>query len=55
MKCAPHPALALGNAAKAREKLGWTHRTTLKMLVAEMVAADIHAVEREKMRRDRLG
>src|SRR3954468_11302247 len=26
----------IGNAAKAREKLGWTHKTTLKMLVAEM-------------------
>ncbi len=33
--------LLIGNAAKAKAKLGWTHRTTLRDLVAEMVAADL--------------
>ncbi|MBA4210548.1 MAG: GDP-mannose 4,6-dehydratase [Parvibaculum sp.] len=31
----------VGNAAKARDELGWTHRTTFKELVAEMVEADM--------------
>jgi GDPmannose 4,6-dehydratase len=33
--------LLVGNAAKAKAKLGWTHRVTLPQLVAEMVAHDI--------------
>ena len=45
----------IGNPAKARARLGWTHKTTLERLVAEMVAADILLVEREQLRRDRLG
>ena len=31
----------VGNAAKARDELGWTHKTTFKELVAEMVEADM--------------
>ena len=33
--------LLLGDPTKAREKLGWRHRTTLRELVAEMVASDL--------------
>ncbi len=36
--------LLLGNPAKAREKLGWTHTTTFEELVAEMVDADCAAL-----------
>ena len=32
--------LLLGDPTKAREKLGWTHKTTFEQLVAEMVASD---------------
>ena len=33
--------LLLGDPRKAREKLGWSHKTTFPELVAEMVAADM--------------
>lgn len=33
--------ILLGDATKAREKLGWTHKTTFQQLVAEMVASDL--------------
>jgi len=36
----------LGNAAKAREKLGWAAETTLEELVAEMVEADLARIQR---------
>ncbi len=45
----------LGDPSKAREKLGWRHRTTFKELVAEMVRADLEAVALEKDRRNREG
>ena len=45
----------LGDASKARIKLGWTHRTTFAELVAEMVAADLDAVDQETRRNDRSG
>jgi len=32
--------LLLGDASKAREKLGWTHKTTFEQLVREMVETD---------------
>ena len=32
--------LLLGDPAKARQKLGWKHRTSFEELVAEMVEAD---------------
>jgi GDPmannose 4,6-dehydratase len=33
--------LLLGDASKAREKLGWEHSSTMEDLVREMVAADL--------------
>jgi GDPmannose 4,6-dehydratase len=43
----------LGDPAKARARLGWRHQTSFTDLVAEMVAADLQAVEREEWRHDR--
>jgi GDPmannose 4,6-dehydratase len=34
----------LGDASKARRTLGWTHTTSFKALVSEMVRADLEAV-----------
>ncbi|MGO4126586.1 GDP-mannose 4,6-dehydratase [Inquilinus sp. YAF38] len=45
--------LLLGNPAKAREKLGWSHTTSFPDLVAEMVNSDLVAVMREAGRNDR--
>ncbi len=39
--------LLLGDAAKAREKLGWRAKTSFASLVAEMVAADLKSIEAE--------
>ena len=39
----------LGDATKAREKLGWTPRTTFHELIAEMVAADLAEAERDAL------
>jgi len=36
----------VGDASKAREKLGWTHKTTFAQLVAEMVASDLLVMRR---------
>lgn len=47
--------LLIGDPAKAREKLGWVHSTSLTEMVAEMVRCDIGVVQREKDRRDRHG
>lgn len=38
----------LGDASKARAKLGWTPTTTLEELVKEMVSDDIKLIEREQ-------
>jgi GDPmannose 4,6-dehydratase len=38
----------VGDPAKARRKLGWRHRVTFPELIAEMVAADIVQVKRER-------
>jgi GDPmannose 4,6-dehydratase len=43
----------LGNAGKARRKLGWRHRTNFRDLVAEMVASDIETVAHEESGRRR--
>ena len=43
--------LLLGDPAKARTRLGWSHKTSFKDLVTEMVASDLAAVEREMARR----
>ena len=37
----------LGDPSKAKERLGWTPKTTLEELVAEMVAADVEEAKKE--------
>jgi GDPmannose 4,6-dehydratase len=39
----------LGDAGKARQKLGWSPKTTLPELVAEMVRADYEAARRDSL------
>ncbi len=39
--------LLIGDASKAREKLGWKPKTTLAQLVSEMVAGDLEIAKRE--------
>lgn len=39
----------LGDPTKAREKLGWTPKTTLQELVSEMVSADYTAAKRDAL------
>lgn len=41
----------LGDATRAREKLGWTPRTSFQALVAEMVAADLESAQRDELAR----
>ncbi len=43
----------LGDASKARSKLGWTHKTSFDALVKEMVEADLVAILEEQERRNR--
>jgi GDPmannose 4,6-dehydratase len=40
--------LLLGDPTKAKEKLGWSHKTGFEELVREMMDADIAVVERER-------
>jgi GDPmannose 4,6-dehydratase len=42
--------LLLGNPAKAKAKLGWSHTTTFPQLVEEMVNADLELFRREQMK-----
>lgn len=39
----------LGDPSKAKQKLGWTPRTTFAQLVAEMVSSDLKAAERDEL------
>ncbi len=39
----------LGDASRAREKLGWSPRTTFAELVSEMVSEDLRAAERDEL------
>ena len=39
----------LGDASKARQKLGWTARTSFKELVSEMMREDLKAAERDEL------
>ncbi len=41
--------LLIGDATKAYEKLGWKPKYDLKMLVKEMVEADLHIFKKEKL------
>jgi len=43
----------LGDASKARAKLGWMHKTAFAELVAEMVEGDLEAIDQETWRNDR--
>jgi GDPmannose 4,6-dehydratase len=45
--------LLLGDPTKAREKLGWRHRTSFRELVKEMVESDLKTVRNEAERRNR--
>ena len=38
----------LGDPSKARQKLGWTHRTGFAELVGEMVDSDLETLKRER-------
>jgi GDPmannose 4,6-dehydratase len=40
--------LLLGDAGRAREKLGWRPRYTLDQMIAEMVEADLQAARDEQ-------
>jgi GDPmannose 4,6-dehydratase len=42
--------LLVGDAAKARDRLGWTHQTTWEHLCDEMVREDLIAVNKEQRR-----
>jgi len=42
--------LLVGDPSKAKKKLGWTHKTNFKDLVAEMVASDMAVVGKESAR-----
>jgi GDPmannose 4,6-dehydratase len=45
--------LLLGDPSKARQRLGWWHKTSFDDMVKEMVAADLKVVAREKERKSR--
>lgn len=45
--------MLVGDASKARKKLGWQHKVPFKQLVSEMVKADLDVVLKEDERRDR--
>ena len=42
--------LLLGDASKARRKLGWAHRVTFDQLVVEMMKSDIDLIRHERAR-----
>ncbi len=47
--------LLLGDAGKARDKLGWIPQTSFAQMVADMVRSDLVAVKDEAQRQDRHG
>jgi len=42
----------LGDPTKAREKLGWTPKTSFAQLVAEMMSEDLRQAQRDSLIRD---
>jgi len=42
----------IGDASKARQKLGWHHKVSFAQLVEEMVETDLKAVRNEQARRN---
>ena len=44
--------ILLGDPAKAKKVLGWTHRTGFKELVSEMMESDLQVVVKEARRSD---
>ncbi len=44
--------LLIGDATKAKEKLGWVAKTPLNELVSEMVSADVEAFKKDKLLKD---
>jgi GDPmannose 4,6-dehydratase len=42
----PEGSLAIGDSTRARERLGWRPQTGFDALIAEMVAADLAALQR---------
>lgn len=44
--------LLIGDATKAKEKLGWSPKCTLSELVKEMVSADVEVFKKEKLLKD---
>jgi GDPmannose 4,6-dehydratase len=44
--------LLIGDPAKAKQKLGWTPKYSLKELVAEMIQADLESFKQEKILMD---
>ena len=42
----------LGDASKARDKLGWTPKTSFEELVREMVTEDLRQAQRDTLVRD---
>jgi GDPmannose 4,6-dehydratase len=44
--------LLLGDATKARERLGWAHTTPFRDMVAEMVREDLKLIARQQDRKD---
>ncbi|TPG38248.1 GDP-mannose 4,6-dehydratase [Sphingomonas koreensis] len=47
--------LLIGNPAKAKAKLGWSHNTSVRELVREMVAADVKLMQDAPIENGRLG
>ena len=47
--------LLLGDPTKAREKLGWTARTSFRDMIREMVWEDLKLLPHERQRKDRYG
>jgi GDPmannose 4,6-dehydratase len=44
--------ILVGDASKARRKLGWQPKHTLRELVTEMVASDVELFKKEKLLKD---